>query len=61
MPDEYAAVAIYRKHFNMVFRVADGNTPFVLGKQLDHSNIWWGLQRIQLEYVDRAIQIRCGS
>lgn len=60
MPEEYAAVAIYRKHFHMVLRVMEGDTPFVLGRRMDHSTIWWGLQRIPVEYVDRAIQLLFG-
>jgi hypothetical protein len=56
-PEEYAAVAIYRKHFHMALRVAEGDTPFVLGKRLDHSDIWWGLQRICVLYVERCIQL----
>ncbi|MEM3519912.1 MAG: transposase [Candidatus Hadarchaeales archaeon] len=57
MPEEYAAVAIYRKYFNMVFRAAEADTPFILGKRLDHSNIWWGLQRISARYLKRAIEL----
>lgn len=57
MPEEYAAVAIYRKYFNMVLRAAEVDTPFILGKRLDHSNIWWGLQRIPTRYLKRAIEL----
>ena len=57
LPEEYATVAIYRKHFRMVLRVTEGDTPFILGKRMDHSTIWWGLQRIPVEYVDRAVQL----
>jgi len=57
LPEEYAATAIYRKHFHMALRVAEGDTPFVLGKRLDHSDIWWGLQRIFVRYLDRAIEL----
>jgi len=56
-PEEYAAVAIYRKHFHMALRVAEGDIPFILGKRVDHSDIWWGLQSIPVEYVDRAIEL----
>ena len=56
-PEEYAEIAIYRKHFCMTLRVAEGDTPFVLGKRVDHSNIWWALQRIPLGYLDRAIEL----
>ncbi|MEM3519913.1 MAG: hypothetical protein QXT22_05845 [Candidatus Hadarchaeales archaeon] len=57
MPEEYAAVAIYRKYFNMVLRAAEVDTSFILGKRLDHSNIWWGLQRISARYLKRAIEL----
>ena len=56
-PEEYAGIAIYRKHFCMTLRVAEGDTPFVLGKRVDHSDIWWSLQRIPLGYLDRAIEL----
>jgi len=56
-PEEYAATAIYRKHFHMALRVAEGDTPFVLGKRLDHSDIWWALQRISVRYVESSIQL----
>lgn len=56
-PNEYAAVAIYQKHFRMVFRVAEGDTPFVLGKRMDHSVIWWGFQRVPAWYLAQAIEL----
>lgn len=56
-PEDYAAVVIYRKHFSMVLRVTEGDTPFVLGRRMDHSTIWWGLQRLPVGYVDRAIEL----
>jgi len=56
-PEEYAEIAIYRKHFNMSLRVAEGDTPFVLCKRVDHSDIWWALQRIPLGYLNRAIEL----
>ena len=59
-PEEYAAISIYRKHFHMALRVAEGDTPFTLGKRVDHSDIWWGLQRISAEYVDQAIELLFG-
>ena len=55
-PEEYAAIAVYRKHFHMTFRAAEGDTPLTLGKRVDHSDIWWGLQRMPVGYVDRAIE-----
>lgn len=57
MPEEYAAVGIYLKHFKMVFRAAEGDTPFILGKRMDHSVIWWGFQRISVLYLEMAIQL----
>ena len=57
LPEEYAAVAIYQKHFHMVLRATEGDTPFILGKRMDHSVIWWGLQRIPAGYVGRAIEL----
>lgn len=57
MPEEYAAVVIYRKHFGMPLRVTEGDTPLVLGKRLDHSNIWWGLQRVPALYIKRAVEL----
>lgn len=59
-PEEYAQIAVYRKHFCMALRVAEGDTPLVLGKRLDHSNIWWALQRISTDYLDRAIELLFG-
>jgi len=56
-PEEYAAVVIYRKHFRMTLRVAEGDTPFTLGKRLDHSDIWWALQRISVRYVQSSIRL----
>ncbi len=56
-PEEYAAVVIYRKHFRTTLRVAEGDTPFTLGKRLDHSDIWWALQRISVRYVESSIQL----
>ena len=56
-PEEYAAIAIHRKHFHMALRAAEGDTPFILGNRVDHSNIWWGLQRISTDYLDRAIEL----
>jgi len=56
-PGEYAAIVIYRKHFHMVLRVVEGDTPLILGKRVDHSDIWWSLQRIPAGYVDRAIKL----
>lgn len=60
LPDEYAAVAIYQKHFRMVLRVTEGDTSFVLGKRMDHSVVWWGLQRIPAGYLDQAIELLFG-
>jgi hypothetical protein len=57
MPEEYAAVVIYRKHFDMTLRDAEGDTPLLMAKRLDHSNIWWGLQRIPALYIKRAIEL----
>ncbi|MFH1821632.1 MAG: hypothetical protein ABH852_04230 [Methanobacteriota archaeon] len=37
--------------------MTEGDTPFVLGKRMDHSVVWWDLQRVPVEYVDRAIQL----
>lgn len=56
-PEEYAVIAIYRKHFCMSLRVAEGDTPFILSKRVDHSDIWWALQRMPVGYVDRAIEL----
>jgi hypothetical protein len=57
LPEEYAAVGIYLKHFKMVFRAAEGDTPFILGKRMDHSVIWWGFQRLSVLYLEMAIQL----
>ena len=56
-PEEYGAVAIYRKHFFMVLRSTEGDIPLVLGKRMDHSTIWWGFQRMPVEYVNSAIEL----
>ena len=56
-PEEYAKIAIYRKHFCMALRVAERGTQLILGKRVDHSDIWWGLQRIPPGYLDRAIEL----
>lgn len=56
-PGEYAAIEIYRKHYKMTFRESEDDTPFVLCKRLDHSDIWWAHQRITVSYLDRAIEL----
>ena len=56
-PEEYGAVAIYRKHFSMVLRSTEGDTQLLLSKRMDHSTIWWGLQRIPPGYLERGIEI----
>jgi hypothetical protein len=57
LPEDYGAMAIYQKHFCMVLRAAEGDTPFLLAKRMDHSTIWWGLQRIPVMYVEEAIEL----
>jgi len=47
----------HQKHFSMVLRSTEGDTPLVLGKRMDHSVIRWGLQRIPAGYVERAIEL----
>ena len=56
-PEEYAEIAIYRKHFHMSLRVAEGDTPLILGKRVDHSDIWWSLQRISPCYLNQSIEL----
>ncbi|HID61018.1 MAG TPA: IS4/IS5 family transposase [Hadesarchaea archaeon] len=56
-PDEHAEIVIYRKHFCMSLRVAEGDTPLILNKRVDHSDIWWSLQRISPCYMDQAIKL----
>jgi len=56
-PEEYAAIAIYRKHFNVSLRIAEEEYSIRLGKRVDHSNIWWIIQRVPIGHIGRVIEL----
>lgn len=56
-PELYAAVGMFRKHFGSSLRVAEGDTPLLIGLRMDHATVWWGLQRIPVVYFERALEL----
>jgi len=56
-PELYAAVGIFRKYFASSLRIAEGDTPLLIGLRMDHATIWWGLQRTPVVYFERALEL----
>lgn len=59
-PELYATVGIFRKYFNSSLRVAEGDTPLLIGLRMDHATIWWGLRRAPVAYFERALALLYG-
>jgi len=56
-PELYAAVGIFRKYFSSSLRIAEGDTPLLIGLRMDHATIWWGLRRTPVAYFERALEL----